>query len=650
MRLLSLCWLVVLFCSHGLAAAAGRPVELLGTPKALANETSKSTGVTTDRASITNDRLTTASEPPPAFSRRKQGEASQMVEPKEQKTSPKSQPASSGMLQGTRIARVTDHKAADAVTEFFRQEGTQRFDVRESEKQIRIADVIRNSDFPEHRIVTVDQYVQDVPVFGSRTAVEVVLDKKGVASVKKVKGQPSVSGRLVSQDRLVNLNTIPDVSWTEAIDRALGVYRQERPSSNTSKINSGRCAVKVQLTILDPTIVRWADKTRLAWYVRVDGVVVFIDAQDGSSIFHYDNRPSAFQVKIYDVDGGGQAQCETVNPVLDENGPYPGAPSVSDDPPTPSNALRAKEAAKKAYDFFKKLGWNSYNNQGSAIQSCVRVEKDNWGSRFGQWDVNFDFHCIYFYPGLPDAEDIAGHEFTHGVIQYMPTLIPNPTNPDGGLLLENESGALAEALADFFGSQIEGPKPNWTIGEKLTCEEFFDKDFYCGTPNNTLPLRNMADPHKGSSSTDQCTYPPEAREPGFYPNCSPGIGWNQGQPDHYAELVNIGQDICKYIGVGGDRGCIHLNSGILNKAMYLAANGGDHHSVPVHGIGKKKLTRIVFWTLRNKELSTAMGMKAFAETSHEACTELSAKKKYQILHADCNQVKNAFVAVGLMSP
>jgi neutral peptidase B len=395
---------------------------------------------------------------------------------------------------------------------------------------------------------------------------------------------------------------------------------------------------------VDPTIRGLKDdRLRLAWYVWVDGIAVFIDAQDGSTVFHYDDMLSAFDgLRIYDVDGGGQAQCETVNPVLDENGPYPGAPSVSAD--WRNNAARAQAEAKKAYEFFKTLRWNSYDNQGSVIKSCVRVKESNWDNRTGQW--NPSAHCIYFYPGLPLAQDIAGHEFTHGVIQFLVKQPPGSAW-SGGLHPWNESGALGESLADFFGSQIEGL--NWTIGEDLPCELFYDADLK--DPSNALPLRDMADPHKGTYSTTPCDpndpNEPPPRQQGFYPNCPPW-SWNHGQPDHYDQLVTPEQQLCDWKERGN--GCIHINNGIFNKAMYLAANGGDHHNVRVKGIGKEKLVRIIFRALHSKRITQDITMKPFAELSQETCTQMSAKKIHQITQSNCDQVKNAFVAVGLMNP
>jgi len=486
-----------------------------------------------------------------------------------------------------------------------------QFGLTEPDKEIRIMRIISNPDFSDRRIVTVQQQTaQGIPIFGARSTVE----------FSEQKGAVKRSGTIVPDERLRSVGAVPVISWTEAIDRALESYRSSGDSRSSTRPNEERCAVTIQLKVFDPAQLRLkTGRARLAWYVRVKGFVVFIDAENGSPIFHYNDIQSSFSGRrTYDVDNGLQDQCFE-NLVLDENGPAPGAPPVSSDPN--NNARKAHAAAKQAYEFFKQLGWDSYDNQGSFINSCVRAQDER--NRYGQWDP--DTKCMIFYPGLLSARDIAGHEFTHGVIQFLP-----------GLIYHGESGALNEALADFFGSRIENL--NWTIGENVPMDS---SDMQ--PPSNALPLRDMANPHKGMYSTTRCPPVTEPRPPGFYPNCPPWQ-WNQGQPDHYAELVDPEEhDICAYA-AGGDNGCVHLNSGIFNKAMYLAANGGDHHDVHVKGIKTKKLVRIMFRTLA--VLADNSDLKMAARNSVEACTDLIGK--FQIKQADCDQVRNAFVAVGLL--
>src|SRR6478735_1712347 len=63
-----------------------------------------------------------------------------------------------------------------------------------------------------------------------------------------------------------------------------------------------------------------------------------------------------------------------------------------------------------------------------------------------------------------------------------------------------------------------------------------------------------------------------------------GSQMEYGDPDHYSK---------RYTG-SSDNGGVHTNSGIINKAAYLLANGGTHYGVTVTGIGGDKLGKIYY--------------------------------------------------------
>jgi Zn-dependent metalloprotease len=612
-RLLRLCPLTILSCLPSLALAATVP-SISHPVKPQVGETSTNTSLVTQKP-IASEFLEAkrASEPPSSLAVGKSGTDSKIIA-----SQPEQKPAKlKSAISATNRRKQLDRLATKAVNNYLKNEGTQRFGIVAPEKEIRITQIRPDPNFPDRRILAIQQQtVQGIPIFGATSTIE----------FSPQQGLVEQSGIIVPGERFRNVGAVPTISWSEAIDRALESYRRSDWSRSSQLPNEGQCAVTVHLKVFDPAQLRLkTGSARLAWHVRVKGFVVFIDAETGSPIFHYNDIQSAFGGRrTYDVDYGLQDQCfESL--VLSENGPEPSSPPVSPDPN--DDAGKAHAAAKQAYEFFKQLGWDSYDNQGSFINSCVRAKDER--NRYGQWDP--DAKCMTFYPGLLSAQDIAGHEFTHGVIQYLPALI-----------YHGESGALSEALADFFGSQIEGSKIeslNWSIGENVPMDSSETQP-----PSNALPLRDMANPHKGSSSLTPCNEMEAVPTPGFYPNCA-RFKWNRGQPDHYAELVNsVKHDICGFL-PGGDNECIHLNSGIFNKAMYLAANGGDHHGVHVEGIKGQKLVRIMFRTL--EKLGASSDLKTGAETSVKACTSLIGQ--FHIKQADCNQVKNAFVAVGLLS-
>ncbi len=63
---------------------------------------------------------------------------------------------------------------------------------------------------------------------------------------------------------------------------------------------------------------------------------------------------------------------------------------------------------------------------------------------------------------------------------------------------------------------------------------------------------------------------------------------NRGQPDHYSEVLTEDDQQCASTAYN-DNGCVHFNSGILNKFAYLISEGGTHRGVAVNGLGRYKL-------------------------------------------------------------
>lgn len=120
---------------------------------------------------------------------------------------------------------------------------------------------------------------------------------------------------------------------------------------------------------------------------------------------------------------------------------------------------------------------------------------------------------------------VIGHELSHGVVQFS-----------GGLIYQDQSGALNESFADVFGAltvqykkQQEAHEADWLIGDGIL-----------GPNINGDSLRSMKAP--GTAYDD------------------PLIG-KDPQPYHMDD----------YVITTSDRGGVHINSGIPNHAFYLLA-------------------------------------------------------------------------------
>jgi thermolysin len=110
------------------------------------------------------------------------------------------------------------------------------------------------------------------------------------------------------------------------------------------------------------------------------------------------------------------------------------------------------------------------------------------------------------------------------------------------------------------------------------------------------------------------------------------------QPDHYSLLQFIGQDI--------DNGGVHVNSGIVNHAFYLAVAGGTNRvsRITVSGVGMNNISRMeqifyrafVFYLGPNARFSDA-----------RAATLQAATDLYGAGSNDRAQVAQAWTAVGV---
>ena len=190
-----------------------------------------------------------------------------------------------------------------------------------------------------------------------------------------------------------------------------------------------------------------------------------------------------------------------------------------------------------AYDFYKALGRTSYDDHGSEIIVTLNKDNDRWKKRMGQnafWAGNssvwllksvIPYHQFVYTTDLRynfdfcASLDVAGHEFTHAVME-------NIIRPDG---LGNtfESGALNEAYADIMGMLIEGKQKTddgrWTFAED-------SKPVIVGIDEHEIVItkdsaRSMANPSEYAHS------------------------------EHYSQC-DFSQDV-------------HANAGVFNRAVYL---------------------------------------------------------------------------------
>ena len=212
------------------------------------------------------------------------------------------------------------------------------------------------------------------------------------------------------------------------------------------------------------------------------------------------------------------------------------------------------------FDFFLSVyGRNSIDAGGMPLRGVVH---------FGEQYPNafWDGQRMVFGDGdgevlgsMTASLDVIGHELGHGVTEH-----------EAGLEYWGQSGALNESLSDVWGSMVKQYKLNqdasaadWLIGSEVW------------TPTIAGDaLRSMKAP--GEAYDDQLV----GKDP---------------QPAHMNQYVETVQD----------NGGVHINSGIPNKAFYLAATKIGGRAWEVSG-------RIWYESLQHPALRTDSGFADFA--------------------------------------
>ncbi len=428
----------------------------------------------------------------------------------------------------------------------------------------------------------------------------------------------------------IAVNTKANFSADQALEIAAGLYKGAVDPSEKPQI--------------DMWIYRGEDRDHLTYRVvipRIEGTnhpsvpVDFIDAQTGERVFSYNNLQTGTGSSLYSgtvtintSNVGATYYMEdltrrmgtfNMNSTGNESTGSGGTQSRYTDTDDNWNSaiqragVDAHYGAAKTYDYYLNvLGRNGIDGAGgpgvtaAAANGSINLitSRVHFGTS-GAFNNAFWFNNRMSYGDGDGVNftplttiDICGHEMTHGV-----------TENESNLTYSGESGALNESWSDVFGAMVElyadggvVSADTWKIGE----------DAYTpGTAGDAL--RYMNDPHLAGNG-------------GYTAN---------DDPDHYTE---------RYTG-SADSGGVHINSGIANKAFYLAAVGGTHHlsGVTVTGMGTTDAARI--WYSANANYMTSGTNFAGARTA----TLNAATAIFGAGTAQYNSTANAWCAVGVGS-
>lgn len=398
-----------------------------------------------------------------------------------------------------------------------------------------------------------------VPVFGGELITH--LDSTSVRDL--------VSGRVYESARRVD--TAPKIGAAQAIEAAKAAlgYAGEFAKEPGAKL------VVLPNSVKNPNGGPGAALTYLVELLIEDGTentarhFYFIDAHDGSVVWHYDNlqrqistgtgyslysgRVNFRTYRLYTAyylqdntkcvscpyqpswtsDMRGSTGSENGNYYIDADNVW-GNGSTSN---PQSAGVDAHFGMSKTWDYF----YNVHGRRGIDGNGFQMISRTHYGVGYANafWDgtrVTYgDGDGSTFSPLV--SVDICGHEWAHGL-----------TEKTAGLIYSGESGGSNESFSDIFGTAIEfyaGINPDYQIGED---------PFTPGIPGDAL--RYMSNPRADGASIDH------------YSQYFPGID-------------------------------VHYSSGIQNVTFYLLSEGGTHPSsgVFVPGIGRDAAERIFYRAL-----------------------------------------------------
>lgn len=422
--------------------------------------------------------------------------------------------------------------------------------------------LVRASDMGARSVLRYQQRYNGVPVLGG----ELVLQVAGGMVI-------TANGEMASTDAA---NTTPTLTAEQAADVAIGA------TAKAADIEPAALAASTpELWLYNPSLLgHGLDTTVLVWRTEVTAPerldvrrLVLVDAVRGVVVLQFSQVDAALDLAVFDANSGSTYPGS--NLVCTESGCSPWATA---------DAVAAREYLTDTYEYYSaKHGRDGIDGAGMQIVATVRYCPNAFNCPYD--NAFWDGAQIVFGAGLV-IDDVVAHELTHGVTQY-----------ESGLMYLHQSGAINEALSDFWGEMVDLSNGagtdtggvRWLIGEDYSQGAF----------------RSMADPT-------------------LY-----------GDPDSMTSIYYDCDDDFS------DNGGVHSNSGVLNKAAYLMADGGALNGVNVNAIGVDA-TAAIMYELQTNLLTSGSGYADLYYLLPQACTNLVGTRG---ITADmCVQVSKAVAA------
>ena len=403
-------------------------------------------------------------------------------------------------------------------------------------------ETIRVSASSGQSYVKLRQTYNGIPVFGGMMTVQVDAYGGVVCVLSDVlrdtaaldNGEPSLT---------------PSVTVTDAQAAALKWACNAFGGTNDdySIVSDGRM-------VYDPIVAGLPGSISVVWKFTAMGgsatlnaEAVLVDAHSGQVVFHYSLLHDALNRRIYDgkndwfFDSNGNISCNG-ELVRSEGDPAVGI----------ADANLAYDYFGDTYGFYSRVhGRDSIDNKGMSVVGTVRfcnpyfayecpVQNAFWSGTTEMDPIyGISTNHMYFGEGFASADDVVGHELTHGVTDY-----------ESQLIYSYQSGAINESFSDIWGEFIDltngrgtdTPAVRWLMGEDL--------------PASFGVIRNMKNP-------------PEFGDPD-----------RVGSPYYYYGPY--------------DNGGVHWNSGVINKLAYLLTDGDSFNGRSIIGMGIDNTAKLFY--------------------------------------------------------
>jgi bacillolysin len=464
-----------------------------------------------------------------------------------------------------RLPGLSANAGSERVSRAFLQRYGRYFGLGDQRRELELDD--RSTGPDGGAWVRMQQVHEGVPVLGGQLVVNLDRDRN----------LRSVSGELLPEPTLEVEPRIGPVeagrAATTAVAKAYGVA--------TSRLRG----TLPELSIYDSRLLGGPglDAPRLVWRVEVNATggpireFVLVDAQLGSVALQLDQIAHG---KVREVCDAGNADtkypCTSALAERSEGEAPAGTPDVDD----------AYDFAGDTYDFFAdRFGRDSLDDNGMKLVSTARYCPP--GESCPYENAFWDGAQMVYGEGFAAADDVVGHELSHGVTEFS-----------SHLFYYYQSGAINESLSDVFGEFIDltngsgsdSAADRWLLGEDIP---------------GIGAIRDMADP-TSFGDPDRMT--------------SPNYTADSGE---------------------GDAGGVHTNSSVNNKAAYLMSDGDTFNGQTVDGLGIDKVARI-YYEVESAMLTSASDYADLASGLGQACANLVGTNG--ISAADCNEVAEAVQA------